>query len=83
MAFIMGVNVAYRQVNNLSITLWKESLNSDVQQFYQYKLHKQLPFISNNWTQNDHTNMFETDDHTNMFETDDHTNMFETDAIRV
>ena len=55
MAFIMGVNVAYRQVNNLSITLWKESLNSDGQQFYQYKQHKQLPFISNNWTQKNPT----------------------------
>jgi hypothetical protein len=31
-------------------TLWKESLNSVSQQFYQYQQNKQSPFTSNHWT---------------------------------
>ena len=31
--------------------IWKESLNSDGQQFHQYQQSKQLPLISNHWTE--------------------------------
>jgi len=35
--------------------LWKESLNSDVQQFHQYQQNKQSPLTSNHWTQKETT----------------------------
>jgi len=38
--------------NSTNINKTKESLNSDVQQFYQYQQNKQQPVTSNKWTQN-------------------------------
>ena len=33
-----------------TLSLWKESLNIDCQQFHQYQQSKQSPLISNHWT---------------------------------
>jgi len=37
-------------IRSLHVELWKESLNNDGQQFYQYQQNEQLPLTSNNTT---------------------------------
>jgi len=51
---ISTYNNAWALAQRGGLSLWKESLNSDGQQFHQYQQSKQSPLTSNNWTQKDH-----------------------------
>ena len=43
-------NIKMTGLNVLCDILWKESLNNDGQQFYQYQQNEQSPLTLNHWT---------------------------------